>query len=447
MSIPLGINVEFGGGTVENRERAMRRFRELQMETALTFNVSDAKELRQNKPDAEIIVRHYPDGGKNTALTESQWAAKYQDVAAAGFRIAVTNEDGVPTDWLCDPVRGILPNALRRGWKVNAPCVQVGVPNPDQYRAAFLPIFELAARYPGQLGCDFHEYFYKSPINGMTDHTTNAAAERWGPDYPLPVLDRAAGMRYWHLGRFIDFGLQVCDDAGLPHPLLFRSELGMELFPDPNNRATGATGPGWLGWRNDMKAHWPQWSPARTYAKMLIWIAEKLDKPFGVRSAIYCYGAVQGRTGDQDWAPFDIEGRTSGGTIAANGLDDFWDEMYQYAARQSVPEPPPVSPPPPIVIPPKEEDMWIPVVLDALDDPNPAERYANVRDMPTTKGSSVRWRITEPTIVQLSVGGGFPSDVIAPYGAGRWLPIRRVVDGPTFWVFNKVVNFVTPTLP
>src|SRR6185369_13509581 len=97
----------------------------LKPEWCLTYSVADAIEIRK-VTGGNVVVRHWPDGGINPKLSASDWMKKYNGVAAAGFFAEATNEDGTQIPWLCDPINGIIPNALPRGFLISAPATATG---------------------------------------------------------------------------------------------------------------------------------------------------------------------------------------------------------------------------------------------------------------------------------------------------------------------------------
>src|SRR5580765_6271610 len=311
----IGLNLEFA--VIPDRNDTLSKLAQLKPSWNLTYSVADANAVRQ-ATGGEVIVRHYPDGGVNPNLTADQWMKKYEGIANANLWIEADNEDGLLVDWLTNPQTGILPAALKRGWRICAPALQTGNPTgtPEQIIAAWKsarPFFDLLTRYPNQLRFSFHEYFSAVPTSGMGGKPLDTPTARsWSPDAPLPPKS----LRYYHCGRFFDFGLAYLDSVGLPHPPMVVTELGMATMTDQKQWLQtllktppyADTSNGWLTMSNQFREWWPDISPIRRYAQMIIWLDRNLYAPNNVPVIVYCWGADPNRVpgSEQDWKPFDV---------------------------------------------------------------------------------------------------------------------------------------------
>jgi len=416
MTSNIGWNLEFA--VVKNRDVCLQRIGLLKPAWCLTYNISDAKAITEASPETNVIIRHFPDGNVNPKLSADQWMKKYEGVAKAGYHIESTNEDGLQISWLTDPQKGILPAALKRGWKICAPGLQTGVPEPDEWPSV-RPFFDLLAQYPNQLRFSFHEYFSAVPISGMAGKRLDSElAKSWSPEMPLPDKSQ----HWWHAGRMVDFGFAYLDANNLPHPPMVITELGMATMTDqkPWLQTLKKTPPyqdnsnGWLAMSNQFQEWWPDVTPARRYAQMLIWLDKNIYRPNNIPCIVYCYGADWNRPpgSEQDWKPFDIE-----------AYPEIFDELLAYANSTPAPvsppaSPPPVSPPPSLVGTPKEvsNEYWVPVTIA------PTGPFANVRGAPSLHAKQV-WQMLEPMAAEIDLFE-IVMDTNTPDSTLRWFKFR-----------------------
>lgn len=405
MTSIIGFNTPGFLGTLASasaKYRALDHMRKVQPRWCLAFGVDDANVLRGNGVQ-NVAVRLF-NGEQFVAgrLTASELMRRFQNVADNGHWCEITNEVGLQITWL----KSVLPTMLVNGFKVCAPALSSGTPEPTDY-AGTRGLMEIAAQYPNSFRFSVHEYSPFTPFNML--------ATEWKPGIPYPSGPQ------WYNGRFASFAYAYCDQWGLPRPRYVVTEFGVAAQNGARNAVPAANGypsaNGWWSAQGWYEKNWPGKSAAQTVAEMTTWLAGWYEQNGCDGLCWYTLGADNTRIkgSQEDWSAFDI--------LAGNSGETFYSEFERYAMSTQPPTQPPV-----------ETADWQPRQLRTSG-------LVNVRSSPSLSGGVIQQVDSSKLIsgymqVMLNVNGDVTAD------GYTWRNIQ--IGGRSGFVASVFVSLIEP---